>query len=252
MRGDGSDVVLVNGRPVAYQGIGHIRRDLTTAAAVQATTNDGYKEYFLESRDHRERLVVYGDRLDFDFQKRQAVPKVLLNGKSFILAAHDDEPVIVREGFLDGAKNGVSTAGGAVIEAAKQAISQMGVAGALVIGIGGSALIMKRVSPAELGETLKILGKPTLKLIALVTGICTAAAGLAGGLRGAADISLKRHDTKAIASVIDLASTGDNPSPVVTPVPPVTTTPAAKQVEVESLKIEAVLTKQTSTATRTK
>lgn len=211
--GDGSDLVMINGRQVRYQGIGHIRKDVTTAQAVEKTSNDGYKKYFLESADKKERLVVYGDRLDFSFKNKQTVPVVVVNGKPYNLAAHDDQDSSWIEGFVNGAKNGVAQAGGATIEAAKQVISQIGVAGAMAV-VGGTGFVLWRgVEAKAITGTFNALAVPALKIIGTIVALGTVVSGLAGGIKGAAEVGAKKHDTKNLASIIDTSLEGDNPDP---------------------------------------
>lgn len=211
--GDGSDLVMINGRQVRYQGIGHIRKDVSTAQAVERTSNDGYKKYFLESADRKERLVIYGDRLDFSFKSKQTVPVVIVNGKSYNLAAHDNQDSNWIEGFINGAKGGIAQAGGATVEASKQVISQIGVAGTMAV-VGGTGLVLwKGLEARAITGAFGALAIPALKIIGTIVALGTVVAGIAGGIKGAAEVGAKKHDTKNIASIIDTSIEGDNPDP---------------------------------------
>jgi hypothetical protein len=226
--GDGSDIVMMNGRQVRYQGIGHIKKDVTTAAAVEKTANDGYKKYFLESADHKDRLVIYGDQMDFSFLSKQMVPTVVVNGQSYTMVAHDNQDSSWFEGFINGAKGGIAQAGAATVDAAKQVISQIGVAGTLAVAGGAAFVLWKGVEAKAITGAIGALAIPALKIIGAVVAIGIVVAGIAGGIKGAAEVGAKKHDTKAIASIIDPAQDGNNPEPGSAAAhPPASTAPAA-------------------------
>ena len=229
--GDGSDLVMINGRQIRYQGIGHIKKDVSTAQAVEKTATDGYKKYFLESADKKERLVVYGDRLDFSFKSKQTVPIVMVNGKAFNLAAHDDQDSSWVEGFFNGGKQGIAQAGGATVEAAKQVISQVGVAGSLAV-FGGTGLVLwKGVDAKAITGTIGALAVPAMKIIGVIVALGTVIAGLAGGLKGAAEVGARKQDTKNIAGIIDGSLDGENPDPGGQASVPATQEPTAPPVQ---------------------
>ncbi|MBM3268286.1 MAG: hypothetical protein FJZ01_11615 [Candidatus Sericytochromatia bacterium] len=211
--GDGSDIVMVNGRQIRYQGIGHIRKDVSTAQAVERTAADGYKKYFLESTENKDRVVVYGDRLDFSFLARQTVPIVMVNGQPYKLVAQDEQDSSWLEGFLTGAKQGISQAGAATVEAAKQVISQIGVAGTLAVAGGTAFVLIKGVEAKAITGAIGALAIPALKIVGAIIALGIVVAGVAGGIKGAAEMGAKKHDTKAIAGIIDPAGEGNNTDP---------------------------------------
>lgn len=203
--GDGSDILMVNGRQIAYQGIGRIRRDINVSQAVAATATDGYKKYFLESMDRKERIVVYGDRLDFSFEKRDRVPQVIVNGETYLMAAFDNQPTSLAEGFMAGAKAGLSGAAGATVDASKTIIGQVGVGTAVTLTAGTGYALYKGVSTAAVGQSVTRMGAPALKIIGTVVAIGAVVAGVAGGIKGASDAANRRHDLKQIASILESA-----------------------------------------------
>jgi len=225
--GDGSDIVMMNGRQVRYQGIGRIKKDVTTASAVEKTATDGYKKYFLESADRKDRLVIYGDQMDFSFLSKQMVPTVIVNGLSYTMVAHDNQDSSWMEGFINGAKGGIAQAGAATVDAAKQVISQIGVAGTLAVAGGAAFVLWKGVEATAITGAIGALAIPALKIIGAIVAIGIVVAGIAGGIKGAAEVGAKKHDTKAIASIIDTAQSGDNTEPgSAAPQPPASTAPA--------------------------
>ncbi len=211
--GDGSDIVMINGRQIRYQGIGNIKKDVSTAAAVEKTAADGYKKYFLESPDHKNRVVVYGDRLDFSFLAKQTVPIVMVNGQPYKLVAQDEQDSSWFEGFMTGAKQGIGQAGAATVEAAKQVISQIGVAGTLAVAGGTTFALIKGIEARVITGTAAALAIPALKIVGAIVALGIVVAGVAGGIKGAAEAGARKHDTKAIAGIVDPTLEGDNPDP---------------------------------------
>ncbi|MEB3300216.1 MAG: hypothetical protein VKO21_12140 [Candidatus Sericytochromatia bacterium] len=203
--GDGSDILLVNGKQIAYQGIGRLRKDINVSQAVAATATDGYKKYFLESPDRKERIVVYGDRLDFSFEKRDRVPQVIVNGEPYLMAAFDNQPTSIAEGFVSGTKSGLSSAAGATVDASRTIIGQVGVATAVTLTAGTGYALYKGVATATVSQAVTSMGAPALKIIGTVVAIGAAVAGVAGGIKGASDVANRRHDLKQLASILESA-----------------------------------------------
>ena len=203
--GDGSDILMVNGRQIAYQGIGRIRKDINVSQAVAATATDGYKKYFLESMDHKERIVVYGDRLDFGFESRDRVPQVVLNGEKYLMAAFDNQPTGIVEGFLTGAKTGLSGAAGATVDASKTIIGQVGVGTAVALTAGTGYALVRGVGTEVVTKGVGSMGVLALKIIGAVVAVGAVVAGVAGGIRGASDAANRKHDLKQIAAILESA-----------------------------------------------
>lgn len=99
-------IVVVNNKQVSYQGIGHLRDDVATADAADKTKGNGLDEYILVDKNAQnkdERVLVYGDKLDFSFQKKNSVPKVTVDGRAATMVYSHHEV----HGFFDGFANGL-------------------------------------------------------------------------------------------------------------------------------------------------
>lgn len=213
---NGSDVLMVNGRQVRYQGIANLRKDVTTAQAVQATAGDGYQKYFLESPDRQHRIVVWADHLDLSFESSPTVPQVTIDGKPYVMVAHDDEDTGVVSGFVRGAQHGIESAADATLQAAKGIIGNIGAVGALGVAGGTTLMLMRGLSAEAIAGTAVGLAVPALEVAGSAILIGTVLAGLAGGLKGAMDAASSHPNTEPLADVTE-------PGPVDTPNPNPTT-----------------------------
>ncbi len=212
IRGDGSDILMVNGHQVRYQGIGSIRPDITTAQAVQSTANDGYQKYFLESPDHQNRIVVWGDKLDFSFEHRESVPQVTVDGQPYVMAAHDDEATSVMTGFIRGVGHGIASAADATLGSAKGIIGSIAAVGAVGLAGGTTLALVRGVGADAIAGTATGLAVPALEVVGSAILLGTVVAGVAGGIKGAIDASERHADSAALADVI-IPGAGPVPDP---------------------------------------
>lgn len=238
--GNGSDIIRINGRAVQYQGIAHLKTNMPTQMAAQQLKNDGLEEYFINVRDDKgrtHRILVYGDRLDFSFERSNTVPQVTVNGRPATLVCYDDEPTTFWQGAIAGFSKGWTEALDAISNSSKALITNIAVAGAAAIA-GGTALTMFG-STLGLGDTLTATaGGITSSVLWLGAGAALAVA-IAIMLKGGFEAMGNKPNMAAIAAVTEEAddlspskprsqdgtpTVGPRPVPPV-PAPPVTPPP---------------------------
>jgi hypothetical protein len=103
----GNDVFTINGARIAKQGAAHLKEGMSPAEAAAKTKKNGMDEMIVafEGPDGKpERLIIYGDNLDFSFRKSRTEPDVRLNGEPGMLVHFEDEP----NGFLERMQRGLT------------------------------------------------------------------------------------------------------------------------------------------------
>lgn len=203
----GNDVVTINGARIAKQGMAHIKPGMTVEAAADKTKNNGMDEMiigFMGADGKAERMIIYGDNLDFSFRKSKNEPDIRINGEPGILLAFDDEQVGFGERFGAGLRNGFREAADTIGMLAKKTIDN------LPLFVGGTALggtLLFTFAKGAAVEAVKnaIIYLPKLPIIAggalaVGAGVIIVSAlikALTGG---------QTHNSASIAAVID-----DNP-----------------------------------------
>lgn len=221
-------VILVNNKKVSYQGVGHLREDVATTDAATKTKGNGLDEYIISDKNAEnkaERVLVYGDKLDFSFQKQNSVPQVTVDGRPATMVYSHHEV----HGFFDGFGNGL-------VDGFKKAFdSASGVGERLLSGIaiaGGTAFVGGSVvTIATHGVGLDSVMMAVTKLgpmVATGTGLA-AAAGLGFIVLGTAfkeafEALQNKPDTAAIAGLTDEANPNAASLPKPTPDPTPATT----------------------------
>ncbi len=205
----GNDVLTINGVRIAKQGAAHLKEDTTPAAAAEKTKANGMDEMILafEGPDGKpERLIIWGDQLDFRFRKQNVEPDIRLNGEQGMMVHFEDEPNGIGERMVRGIGTGFKEAMESLANMAKKSVEGVAYAGAAsflggtiwVVASKGAALEVMKSAAVVLGPKIAIGVGATALVgagIILITAIVKAAAG--GG-----------NETKmeTIAGVID-----DNP-----------------------------------------
>ena len=91
----GNDVLTINGVRIAKQGVAHLKPGVTSEQAAEKTKANGMDEMiiaFMGPDGKPEKLIVYGDNLDFSWRNSPNEPDVRLNGEPGMLVHFEDEP----------------------------------------------------------------------------------------------------------------------------------------------------------------
>lgn len=220
----GNDVLTINGVRIAKQGAAHLKEGMGPAEAAEKTKANGMDEMILafEGADGKpERLIIWGDQLDFRFRKQNVEPDIRLNGEQGMLVHFEDEPNGLGERLVRGISTGFKEAMESLANLAKKSVEGVAYAGAAsflggtiwVVASKGAALSIMKDAAIVLGPKIAFGVGATALIgagIILVTAIVKAATS--GG-----------NDTKmeTIAGVID-----DNPKKGIAAKPPKQTTEA--------------------------
>src|SRR3989338_3232193 len=103
----GNDVLTINGVRIAKQGAAHLKEGVSPADAAEKTKSNGMDEMILafEGPDGKpERLIIWGDQLDFTFRNQRVEPEIRLNGEVGMLVHFEDE----KNGFMERTVRGIS------------------------------------------------------------------------------------------------------------------------------------------------
>lgn len=233
IQGNGRDVISINGRQVAYQGIGHVRKEMATETAVEKTKGNGLDEYYLNVEDEKgqtQRVIVYGDHLDFSFRSKKTEPTVMVNGKAAKLVAFEDEQTTFWQGMIQGAKRGIIDAFESLGDLGKRIMGGVAAAGALTLAGGTALMVMSKLGmvggagfSAVIGSLAGPISYGTLTVAAAGIGIIA----LAGAVKGGAAALTNKPHMETIAAVTQEAvqfnpqkpgAANQNPTPV-TPAP---------------------------------
>lgn len=213
--GNGSDIVQINGNTVKYQGIAHVKKTMMTEVAAEKVKSNGLQEYFINAKDdlgQTQRILVYGDRLDFKFRSSKDAPSVTINGRKATLVSFDDEPTGFVQGVLDGLSKGLSDALDTIGGSSRSVISNIALAGAAAVA-GTTALTF-------FGHTLGIgaaLSAAVTPITAGMLGIAGAAAVLVAFtvmLKGGFSAMGKKPNMETIAAVTEEANQLNAQQPV--------------------------------------
>lgn len=214
----GNDVLTINGVRIAKQGAAHLKEGMSPAEAAEKTKANGKDEIILtfEGDDGKpERLIVWGDQLDFRFRKQNVEPDVRLNGQQGMIVHFEDEPNGMGERMVRGIGNGFREAMESLQAMAKKSVEGVAYAGAAsflggtiwVVASKGAALSIMKDAAIVLGPKIAMGVGATALIgagIILVTAIIKAAAGEGNGTK-----------METIAAVID-----DNPKKGIASKPP--------------------------------
>lgn len=217
--GNGRDVVRINGRIENYQGIGHIRRDVSTDVAVAKIKNDGLDEYFINVRDDQgktQRVVVYGDQLDFSWRKAGKMPTVTINGREATLVAFDKEQTSFGRGAIEGIKSSLGDAFQSLSDLAKTTLGKVVEGGAATI-VGGTALLAFAkplgLLGTGLGATLGTIATPIAWGALVVGGLALLAIIVSGAFKGASAAMVNHPKLEAITEITGEANDLDSQQP---------------------------------------
>lgn len=205
--GNGQDVIRINGKNVHYQGIAHVRRDMPLHTAVGTTKENGLDEYYVNVQDDQgktQRIVVYGDRLDFAFRGTRREPMVEINGRQGKLVAYENERTSFVEGIIEGAKASLGEAFATVSQLAKTTLGNVVGAGALTMA--GGATLLAIAKPLGLitkgfGAVLATMAQPITLTALAVAGGSILLIALAGAIRGGSAAMTNHPRMETIATI---------------------------------------------------
>ncbi|HEY9855903.1 MAG TPA: hypothetical protein V6D05_09220 [Stenomitos sp.] len=205
--GNGNDVIRINGKNVQYQGIGHVRKDMALNAAVAATKDNGLDEYYINVQDDQgktQRIVVYGDRLDFAFRNTKKEPIVEINGRQGKLVAFENERTTFVEGVVEGAKASLGDAFATLSQLAKTTMGNIVGAGALTMAGGATLLALAKplgfVSKG-FGAVLAGMAQPITLGALGVAALSILLIALSGAIRGGSAALTNHARMETIAGV---------------------------------------------------
>ncbi len=217
--GHGNDVIRINGKAVNYQGIAHVRKDMPVHTAVGTTKENGLDEYYINVKDEQgktQRIIVYGDRLDFGFRGTAKEPTIEVNGKRAKLVAFENERTSFVEGVVEGAKASLGDAFATISQLAKTTLGNIVGAGALTLA--GGATLLAFAKPLGLitkgfGAVLATMAQPiTLGALGVaLTSVVLIA--LAGAIRGGSAALTNHARMETIATVTGEANQLDAQHP---------------------------------------
>lgn len=217
--GNGNDVIRINGRNVNYQGIAHVRKDMPLHTAVTTTKENGLDEYYINVKDDQgktQRIIVYGDRLDFAFRGQAKEPTIEINGRRAKLVAFENERTTFVEGVVEGAKASLGDAFATLTQLAKTTLGNIVGAGALTLA--GGATLLALAKPLGLvtkgfGAVLATMAQPiTMGALAVAAGSVLMIA-LAGAIRGGSAALTNHARMETIATITGEANQLDAQHP---------------------------------------
>lgn len=240
----GNDVLTINGSRIPKQGMARLKPTVTSEEAGAKTKNNGKDEMILafEGPDGKtERVLVYGDQLDFSFRRNNTEPDIQLNGRPGMIVHYEDEANGFWERTVRGLGDGFKDAASTLTDLARKSVNTAVYGGAASL-LGGTIWVAatKGAAAIVIKDAAVILGPK------LLMGIGGAAAVSAGIIIVASIIKAmagRGNDSKmeSIAGIIDenyrpttkpAASTADPApaTPVVAPTTPrrAANTPAPK------------------------
>jgi hypothetical protein len=225
-----NDQLLINGKRVTFQGIARIKEasngnatTIQTDVAAKATKLNGLDEMIFAFRgaDGKvERIIIWGDQLDFTFRERQAPPEITLNGERGTLIHFDDEQSSFVEGAVFGILGGFKSAFDAIEAIAKRSIVGAALAGAAA-AVGGTIWVVASGGTA-LPQIISAVGFLGPQVAAGVGVISLAALGLillCGLVKGAATALGTPPKFETIAAIISDQPERLQAPPVIPPAP---------------------------------
>lgn len=247
--GNGQDVIRINGKSVQFQGIAHVRKDMPLHTAVGTTKENGLDEYYVNVKDDQgktQRIVVYGDRLDFAFRGTKREPMVEINGRQGKLVAYENERTSFAEGIVEGAKASLGEAFATVSQLAKTTLGNVVGAGALTMAGGATMLAVAKslgLVTKGFGAVLATMAQPITLGALAIAGASILLIALAGAIRGGSAAMTNHPRMESIATITGEANQLDAQHPYdpstegpkdvpqapvpQRPTPPATTPPAA-------------------------
>ena len=134
----GQNVITINGKAIKAQGIARIRDGVTTDDAAAKARTAGEDEMIVSYNDadgNKQRLLVWGDHMNFSFRHKESEPDVQVNGTKAMIVSFDDEPNTIWEGAMAGMIQGVKDSCDAISTMAKASIQGVAVtSGAALLG----------------------------------------------------------------------------------------------------------------------
>lgn len=217
--GNGNDVIRINGKAVNYQGIAHVRKDMPMHQAVTTTKENGLDEYYINVKDDQgktQRIIVYGDRLDFTFRGQAKEPSIEVNGKRAKLVAFENERTSFIEGVVEGAKASLGEAFATVSQLAKTTLGNIVGAGALTLA--GGATLLAIAKPLGLvtkgfGAVLATMAQPITMGALAVAATSVLLIALAGAIRGGSAALTNHPRMETIATITGEANQLDAQHP---------------------------------------
>lgn len=212
INGNGRDLITINGRQQAYQGMAHVRKEMVTETAVEKTKGNGLDEYYVNVEDEKgqtQRIVVYGDHLDFAFRGQKTTPEIMINGKAAKLVAYDDEQTTFFQGMVQGAKRGLLDAFEHFGDMGKRIIGGVAAAGGLALAGGtlftlaakGGLLGAGWAAGGGLTGVIGALAGPITWGSISVAGTALGIIALAGAFKGGAAAIANRPRMETMAAV---------------------------------------------------
>ncbi|GEM_PF-4840610 len=203
----GYDSVSINGRSLAYQGLARLKSGTDAPAAAEKTKENGFDEMLVSvvtPSGESERLLIYANRLDFSFKKRNVVPDLRINGQPAVLLHYEDEANGFWERALRGVGLGFKDAFEAVATMARRSVEGIVITGTVAMA-GGTALIAMRGGSEAVSLILPIIRSVASNLLFIGSGVVVVGSmliALSGIVRAIAS-GPAQSKMGTIASVID-------------------------------------------------
>lgn len=198
-------VLTIDGRRITYQGIARMRANMNVEDAAKATAGNGQDEMIVTVRgaDGRaQRVVVWGDQLDFAYRKNAQRPVVMLDGRAAMIVHAEDEQVGLTEriggGLTSGLRNGLDALADLARKALAEAPTQAGMAAAGMIGL---TLFAKEAAVQAVKNGVIVLGPALVKILG--AGALGAAALIALAATFKAMVGREAPKLGTIAGIID-------------------------------------------------
>jgi hypothetical protein len=229
------NVITINGKRLNAQGVARLKESVSSEDAATKLKGAGFDEMIFSTTGpdgKPERLVAWGDTLDFSFRNKRSIPNVTVDGNPASMIAFSNEPVTLWRGTLRGVVDGIKNAFDAIEGMAKNSIAGVAVAsGAAMLG-STVWVVASRGAALDLIKTAVLTFGPGLA--SAVGALSFGAIGLviiAGAVKGGMTALNGQPKMEAIAGVID-----DRP-----PALPgaAAATPATPATPAEPLKLEA-------------
>ncbi len=237
----GYDSVSINGRSLAYQGLARLKSGTDAPTAAEKTKENGFDEMLVSvvtPNGESERLMIYANRLDFSFKKRNVVPDLRINGQPAVLLHYEDEANGFWERAVRGVGLGFKEAFEAVATMARRSVEGIVITGTVAMA-GGTALIAMRggsEATSLISQIVRLVASNVLFIGAGVVAIGSTLIALSGVFRAIAS-GPAQSKMGTIASVIDddpikgLSGVGSYPKPDKAPSQAPLVSPLKQRVE---------------------
>jgi hypothetical protein len=231
-----NNTLTINGKPILYQGIARLRPDLgvdpatKVDIAIKTTKGNGIDEMvfgFTGPDGKAERIIIWGDQLDFRWRERQAPPEVILNGQRGVMLHNDDEQGTATEAGVFGLIGGIKLAFESIETVAKKAVT----GGAMLVGATaalGGIVWVAATQGAAMGPIARAIAAVAPYAGGGLAAISLAAIGLlllSGLVKAMANTLGTPPKYETIAAVI-IDRPDEQPPPAPAPAPPIPPAPA--------------------------